>query len=73
MRFDAVAFHLSNIRQRSIESLFGLAALSLAALFMLLRAQSIQFGKSDALITMVSNKDPVICLKVMLKDSTHKH
>lgn len=74
MHLDAVAFHLSNIRQRSIESLldFGLAAPSLASLFMLLRAQTIQFAESEALITMGSYKDPVICLKVMLKDSTHK-
>lgn len=39
---------------------------------MLLRAQTIQFSESEALITMGSYKDPVICLKVMLKDSTHK-
>lgn len=72
VRLDAVAFHLSNIRQRFIESLSGLAAPSLASLFMLLRAQTVQFAESEALITMGSYKDPVICLKVMLKDSTHK-
>lgn len=57
-----------------MECLFGLAAPSLAPLFVLLRVKTVhQFAESKALITMGSYKVPVISLKVMLKDNIHKH
>jgi len=70
----AFGWRCISFKQHKTEGLFGLAAPSLAPLFTLLRAQTVhQLAESEALITMGSYKDPVICLKVMLKDSTHKH